>query len=115
MDQRTQRIRDLNNQFRKSIARGMYVRSPGISDLGEEAVDRIVKAVAALEAIYPTDHPHEEHALGTFEAEGRTMVFKIYYFDADLKCQSPDPADCCRARFRNSPSKLCCVSGLPGT
>jgi uncharacterized protein DUF3768 len=21
------------------------------------------------------------------------MVFKIYYFDADLKCQSPDPAD----------------------
>jgi hypothetical protein len=93
MDQRTHRIRELNNQFRKSIARGMYVMSPGISDLGEEAVDRIVKTVAALEVVYPTDHPHEEHALGTFEAEGRTMVFKIFYFDTDLEHQSPDPAD----------------------
>ena len=30
MDQRTQRIRDLNDRFRKGIARGMYVMSPGI-------------------------------------------------------------------------------------
>ena len=93
MDQRTQRIRDLNDRFRKGIARGMYVMSPGISQLGDEAVDRIVKTVAALEAVVPADHSHEEHAVGTFEAEGRTMVFKIYCFDNDLKYQSPDPAD----------------------
>jgi hypothetical protein len=37
--------------------------------------------------------PYEEHDFGAFEAEGHTIFFKIDYFDIDLACHSPDPAN----------------------
>jgi hypothetical protein len=37
--------------------------------------------------------PHEEHDFGSFEAEGRTIFFKIDYYDKGMTCHSPDPSD----------------------
>jgi hypothetical protein len=37
MDQRTQRIRQLNDQLRKRSLAVTVVMSPGVSDLGEES------------------------------------------------------------------------------
>jgi Protein of unknown function (DUF3768) len=37
--------------------------------------------------------PYEEHDFGAFEVDGRTIFFKIDYFDPTLTCHSSDPAD----------------------
>ena len=37
--------------------------------------------------------PHEEHDFGSFEVEGRTIFFKIDYYDKSLTHHSPNPAD----------------------
>ena len=36
--------------------------------------------------------PHEEHDFGSFKAEGRTIFFKIDYYDKSLTYHSPDPS-----------------------
>ncbi len=93
MDQRIQRIRDPNDRYRKGLLMVTFVMSPGVSDLGEEAGERIVEAVATFDDFCQADDPRGEHNLGAFEAEGHTIISKIDYFDTDLKYQSPDPTD----------------------
>ena len=48
MDPRTARIRALNDQLRQNLAGGVAVMTPGITALGQEAVDRIVKTIAVF-------------------------------------------------------------------
>jgi uncharacterized protein DUF3768 len=36
---------------------------------------------------------HEEHDFGSFEVEGRTIFFKIDYYDKSMTYHSPDPSD----------------------
>jgi hypothetical protein len=69
----------------------MYVMSPGISDLGEEATARIIKTIAVFDDFCHANDPHEQHDFGSFEAEGHTIFFKIDYFDRSLNYHSPDP------------------------
>jgi Protein of unknown function (DUF3768) len=38
-------------------------------------------------------HQPAEHDFGSFKAEGRTIFFKIDYFDKSLTHHSPDPSD----------------------
>ena len=93
MDAKTQRIRELNDQLRQYLTGGMALMTPGVAALGPEAVDRIVKTVATFDEFCHANDPHEEHDFGAFEVEGEQLFFKIDYYDQDLKCHSPDPAD----------------------
>ena len=34
-----------------------------------------------------------EHDFGRFEVSGEAYLFKIDYYDLDMQCASPDPAD----------------------
>jgi Protein of unknown function (DUF3768) len=93
MDPRTVRIRALNDELRQNLAGGVAVMTPGVSALGREAVDRIVKTVAVFDDFCHANDPYEEHDFGSFKAEGHTIFFKIDYFDRNLKYLSPDPSD----------------------
>ena len=93
MDPRTQRIRSLNDELQQNLATGVAVMTPGVTALGQEAVDRIVKTIAVFDDFCNANDPHEEHDFGSFEAEGHTIFFKIDYFDRNLKYHSPDPTD----------------------
>jgi hypothetical protein len=72
---------------------GLAVITPGVAALGPEAVERLVKTIAMFDDFCHANDPHEEHDFGSFEAEGETIFFKIDYFDRNLRCHSPDPAD----------------------
>jgi hypothetical protein len=61
--------------------------------LGQAAVARIVKAIAVFDDFCQANDPYEEHDFGAFEAERRTIFFKIDYLDTTLTHHSPDPAD----------------------
>ena len=93
MDSKTARIRALNDELRQNFAGGAAVMTPGIAALGAEAVARIVKTIAVFDDFCHANDPHEEHDFGAFHAEGKTIMFKIDYFDRTLTHHSPDPSD----------------------
>lgn len=93
MTNQTQRIRALNDDLRKHLIGGGAVITLGVAALGQEAVERIVQAVAAFDDFCHANDPYGEHDFGSFEVEGETILFKIDYFDRTLTHHSPDPAD----------------------
>ena len=93
MDTKTARIRALNDELRQRLTGGLAVITPGVAALGQEAVDRIVKAIEVYDDFCHANDPHEEHDFGAFEADGHKVFFKIDYFDDTLTYHSPDPAD----------------------
>lgn len=89
----TARVRDLNDQLRKHRIGGRVVMTRGIAALGPEVVMRIDQAVRAFDAFNPNNDPYGEHDFGAVQVEGHMVMFKIDYYDVDLKIASPDPAD----------------------
>ena len=87
------RIRALNDDLRRHLIGGSAVITPGIAALGREAVDRIVTTIAGYDGFCHANDPYGEHDSGSFEAEGKTIFFKIDYFDRTLTHHSTDPAD----------------------
>jgi hypothetical protein len=41
----------------------------------------------------PENDPHGEHDSGRFEIDGEEFIFKIDYYDKDLRYGSEDPSD----------------------
>ena len=93
MTNKTQQIRELNDDLRKYLIGGGAVITPGIAALGQEAVERIVQTLAVFDDFCHANDPYEEHDFGSFEAEGEKIFFKIDYYDQTLTHHSPDPAD----------------------
>ena len=93
MTNHVQRIRALNDDLRQHLVGGGAVITLGVAALGQEAVERIVQAVAAFDDFCHANDPYGEHDFGSFEVEGETIFFKIDYFDRTLTHHSPDPAD----------------------
>src|ERR1700721_2770082 len=89
----TQRIRELNDELRQHLLGSFAVMTPGVAALGQQAVEHIVQTIIVFDDFCHANDPHEEHDFGAFEAEGRTIFFKIDYYDKSLTHHSPDPAD----------------------
>jgi hypothetical protein len=89
----TTAIQCLNDKFRKDLAGGTAVMTPGIAALGKEAVARILQTIAVFDDFCHANDPHQEHDFGAFDVEGQTIFFKIDYFDSSMTYHSPDPAD----------------------
>jgi Protein of unknown function (DUF3768) len=93
MSSQTEQIRALNDHLRQNLSTGLAVITPGIAALGPDAVARIVKTISVYDDFCHANDPHEEHDFGAFEVEGKTIFFKIDYYDNSLSAHSPDPAD----------------------
>jgi hypothetical protein len=93
MDTKSARIRALNDELRQKSLSDHALITPGIAALGPEAVQRIVRTVALFDDFCHANDPHEEHDFGSFEADGRTIFFKIDYYDKAMAFHSPDPGD----------------------
>ena len=93
MDSRTQRIRALNDQLRQNLATGVAVMTPGVAALGEEATARIIKTITVFDDFCQAKDPDEGHDTGSFEADGRTVLFKIDHYERPPESPSPGPAD----------------------
>jgi Protein of unknown function (DUF3768) len=89
----TDRIRMLNDELRQHLFTGGAIMTPGIAALGNEAVMRLVNAIAAFSDFSESNDPRGEHDLGCFDFEGSAVMFKIDYYDKSLTFHSPDPAD----------------------
>lgn len=93
LSERTDRIRQLNDQFRTLRADGSILFA---GDLGSEDVERrlkVLEAVAKFQAFDEGNDGYGEHDYATFEFDGERFMFKIDYYDRTLENGSDDPAD----------------------
>ena len=94
----TARIRELNDQLRISHTGGTLVTTPGVLALGIYLNQAILIAIAAYDDFDEDSDPFGEHDIGLVEVAGQEVLFKIDYYNNDLRFHSPDPADPAVAR-----------------
>jgi len=92
-DNRTQQIRRLNDQFRKSGRGGRVVVTAGIKSLGMKAIILIMEKVKNFDAFNHDNDPYGEHDFGSFDHNGDLIYFKIDYYDKVMEYGSTDPAN----------------------
>ena len=90
---RTGRIRELNDQFRRTGIGGRQLITPGIQEMGLLDVMTIRQLVARYDAFCEDNDPYGEHDFGNLTYRGQKVFWKIDYYDATLTAGSPDPAD----------------------
>lgn len=93
MDTRTQRIRALNDAFRKAFEGGQVFLSSGVDTLPSDVKAMAIRKVATFSDFNEDNDPHGEHDFGSFELAGRKFFWKIDYYDRRLKWGSEDPSD----------------------
>ncbi|KJV09061.1 hypothetical protein VZ95_13810 [Elstera litoralis] len=87
------RIRTLNDRFRRSFSGGTVLVTPGIRALPEDQQAEVLHAVRSFTAFDPGNDPYGEHDFGSVEIAGQRCFWKIDAYDLTLTEASPDPAD----------------------
>ena len=93
MEDRTERIRALNDAFRASFEGGRVLLTSGVEALPSDVRAMAIRTVATFSDFNPDNDPHGEHDFGSFEIAGRKFFWKIDYYDCSLKYGSEDPSD----------------------
>lgn len=86
-------VRGLNDGFRQTFAGGTVMLTAGVRELDAAIQCAVLDAVRTFDTFGPEDDPYGEHDFGAVEQEGERYFWKIDYYDRDLTCGSPDPAD----------------------
>lgn len=94
-DERTIRIRELNDELRtKGHARnGKIIAMGGLSNDSREKQIRVLQAAAQFNDWKSGDDPYGEHDFGKFVVDGETYIFKIDYYSLDEAHGSEHPED----------------------
>jgi hypothetical protein len=87
-DLRTQCIRTIGDHLRKNPTADVAIMTPGIAALGQEAADRLIKTIMVFDDFCHANDPGDKHDTGSFEAEGRTVVFKIDHYERPASSSS---------------------------
>ena len=93
-NQSRERIRDLNDGFRKTLdpALGRVMLTAGVDALPSEVRALAIQKVPAFDNFAAGNDPHGEHDFGSFDLAGDKFFWKIDY-DPTLESGSEDPAD----------------------
>ena len=91
----TAKIRELNDALRTLRGEGRIMFTAGIAALPQEEQAAILDRVFAFCDFTPDNDPYDEHDFGSFEHAGKTIFWKIDYYDRARKFGfgSPDPAN----------------------
>lgn len=90
---RAELIARLNDTLRKTSKGGQIVITRGLHDLAEFNVSELLKALAGYEDFDATNDPHGERDFGAIDLWGAEILWKIDYYDAELRFGSDDPLD----------------------
>ena len=89
-----ERVRQLNDAFRRSFVGGVVVVTAGVEALPRERRASLLAQVRAFDAFNEDNDPHGEHDFGAIELEGEKYFFKLDYYAIDNDCMgSEDPSD----------------------
>jgi hypothetical protein len=90
---RAERIARLNNDLRQGGKGGAIVVTCGVMSLDGYCGEKLAMALAAYDGFDPDNDPHGERDFGDLELFGASLLWKIDYYDRDLRFGSNDPAD----------------------
>ena len=93
MDDAKEKIRRLNDRLRKDHIGGQILVTAGIQNLGDQAVAKIIEAVAAFEEFTEENDPYNEHDFGACTVQGQKIFWKVDCYARDMQHHSPDPAN----------------------
>jgi hypothetical protein len=97
-EERTRRIRELNDEFRTNgrpacEPLGRKMLTAGIRALGLPAVVDIATKVMTFNEFSEDNDPWGEHDFGAFDYAGHKIFWKIDTYAPDMEQASPDPTD----------------------
>ncbi|WP_316188837.1 DUF3768 domain-containing protein [Bradyrhizobium sp. SZCCHNS1054] len=93
-DTNAERIRSLNDRFRRSLVLGGTVLlTPGVTSLEPDSLAQLLESVREFDSFTPDNDPYGEHDFGSIDHESERYFFKIDYYDQSRAMGSPDPAD----------------------
>ena len=87
------RIRELNDAFRRTFRGGRVMMTSGVYELPECVRAEALLQVANFSEFSADNDPHDEHDFGSLSLVGRKFFWKIDYYDKDLVNGSEDPGD----------------------
>ena len=90
---KTQKIRKLNDEFRRLLSDGKVLITQGINSLPSDDQVRIMAKVRVFDDFNEANDPYCEHDFGAFEHKGEQLFWKIDYYDKSLKQVSEDPSN----------------------
>ena len=87
------RIRALNDDFRRTFVGGLVVITAGVEALPAEQRRALLAKVRAFDVFTDDNDPHGEHDFGAIDASGVRCFWKIDYYDRDMTMHSLNAAD----------------------
>jgi Protein of unknown function (DUF3768) len=92
MDQlRAECFATLDDHLRKNPTADIAIMTPGIAALGQAAADRIITTITTFDDFCHANDPGDDHDAASFEAEGRTISFKIDHYERPPVSSSLEP------------------------
>jgi len=85
-------IAALNDAFRTTFSGGKVLMTEGVNALPPELKAHVLLRVSRFDEFDNENDPFCEHDFGSFELCGRKFLWKIDYYDKDLRFGSENPA-----------------------
>jgi hypothetical protein len=89
----TEKVRELNDAFRKSFAGGKVVMTASVAALPDMVRANALIEVSLFNRFTEDNDPHGEHDFGSFDLVGRKFFWTIDTYDANMEFGSEDPSD----------------------
>ena len=93
LDEQSVKIRDLNDNLRRSFSGGKIMLTAGIDNLPQDIQASIFKAIQKFDDFSEDCDPYGTHEFGSVEVDSTKVWFKIDTYDLNLEYHSPDAAD----------------------
>jgi hypothetical protein len=88
-----ERIRALNDDFRRTFVGGAVMITAGVEALPVEQRRALLQKVRSFEAFGEANDPHGEHDFGAIDEAGVRYFWKVDCYDRNAEFGSSDPAD----------------------
>ena len=92
-DSKADRIRSLNDAFRRTFIGGAVMITAGVEAMPLDQRRSLLQKIRAFDAFNEGNDPHQEHDFGSIDEAGVRCFWKIDYYDRKTEFGSPDPAD----------------------
>ena len=89
----TDKIRQLNDSFRRTFIGGDVMLTLGIRMKSEKEVADILERVRTFKDFTPANNPYSEDDSASFDHNGEKIIWKIDYYDKNYRFLSDNPAD----------------------
>lgn len=91
--ERTTRIRELNDSLRRTLTGGRIMMTCGVEALGPLIISQLLNCLRRYDQFDDGNDPYGEHDFGAFDHGGERFFWKIDCYDPAMEFHSEDASD----------------------